>query len=118
MASEQGGHPWKLKTRLLALPKRLCRPKWHVASCSWCAKLGTLHTKKTYLLVDLSFVCGAECDGETSPSCASTKRSIDASNSSLEVQLARGFMQLVCEVVHFTHRKKLPEFESFTCLCQ
>ena len=50
MASEQGGHPSKLNTRLLALTGRLCRPKWHIPPYSWYAKSGTLHTKKNTCL--------------------------------------------------------------------
>ena len=65
------GHPSKLKMRLLALTGRLCRPKWHFASCTWYAKLGTLHTEKIYLLANLSFVRCTEGDEATSPSCAS-----------------------------------------------
>ena len=113
MASRHVGHPLKLNTQLLALTERLYRTKWHIPSCRWYATLGTLHTKTNYLLANLSFPRGAEGDGATSHSCASTKGSIEASSSSLEAQMARCFMQLVCKVGHFTHRKKLPACESF-----
>ena len=52
----------------LHITERLYKPKWHIASCSWYAKLDTLHMKENYLLANLSFVCGAESHGETSPS--------------------------------------------------
>ena len=55
--------------------------------------------------MNLSFVHGVEGDRATSHSCASTKGSIDASSSSLEVQMACCFMQLVCKVREFTHKK-------------
>ena len=61
--------------------------------------------KEFYLLTNLSFVHGAEGDGETSHSYARTKGSIDTYSSSLEAQMARCFMKLVCEVAHFTRRK-------------
>ena len=103
MASEQGGHPSKFKTPLLARTARLCRPKWQVTSCNWHAKLGTLHTKINCLLAILSFVRGAEGDGETSPPFATRYTSISAYRWSLRAQMARYFMQLACEVGHFTH---------------
>ena len=115
MASEQVGHPSKLNTHLLALTGRLHRTKWHIPLCSWYTKSGTLHMKKNYLLANLSFVRGAEGDGTMSHSCANTKGSIDASSSSLEAQMARCFMQLVCKVGDFTHRINLPACESFVC---
>ena len=99
----------------LMLPARRWKRKWRVASCSWYAKSGTFHTEKIYLLANLSFVHGAEGDGTTSHSCANTKGSIDASSSSLEAQMGRCFMQLVCGVGDFTHRKNLPACESFVC---
>ena len=107
MASQQGGHPSKLKTCLLPLTGRLClcRPKWQVISGSWDAKLCNVHTKINYLLAILSFVRGAESDRTTSPSFENTNGSIDASSSSLKAQMARSFMQLVCEVGNFTHKK-------------
>ena len=115
MASEQVGHPSKLNACLLALIGRLHRTKWDIPSCSWYAKSGTLHTKKIYLLANLSFPRGAEGDGAMSHSCASTKGSIKASSSLLEAQMERYFMQLVCEVGLFTHRKNLPACQSFVC---
>ena len=72
-------------------------------------------TPKKYLLANLSFVHGAKGDGTTSHSCTSTKGSIDASSSSLEAQIARCSMQLVCEVRDFTHRKTLLACKSFVC---
>ena len=105
MASQQGGHPSKLKTCLLPLTGRLCRPKWQVISGSWDAKLCNVHTKKNYLLAILSFVRSAEGDRTTSPSFENTNGPIDASSSSLEAQMARCFLQLVCKVGHFTHKK-------------
>ena len=45
-----------------------------------------------YLLVILSFVVGAKGDRATSPSCASTNRSIDASKLFLEAQVERYFI--------------------------
>ena len=72
----------------LMLPARLWKRKWHVASCSWYAKSGTLHTEKIYLLVNLSFVHGAEGDGTTSPSFASANAGIDASSALLEALIA------------------------------
>ena len=46
------------------------------------------------------------------PSCVTVNKSIDASNSSLEVQMARCLVQLVCEVGKFTHRNVLPACKS------
>ena len=106
IAREQVGHPSKLNTHLVAFSGRLYRTKWHIPSCSWYVKLGTLHTKKNYLLANLLFPHGLEGDGAMSHSCASTKGSIEASSSSLKAQMARCFMQLVCAVGLFTHRKK------------
>ena len=65
------------------LPARRWKRKWDVASCSWYAKLGTLHTEKIYLLANLSFVRGTEGDGTTSPSCATVNGSINAYRASL-----------------------------------
>ena len=67
----------------LMLPARRWKRKWHVASCSWYAKSGTLHTEKIYLLANLSFVRGAEGDGTTSPSCATVNGSFNAYRASL-----------------------------------
>ena len=78
-------------------------------------EVGHFTHEKKYLLANLSFARGAEGDGATSHSCASIKRSIDASRSSLEAQMARCLMQLVFEVGLFTHRKNLPACESFLC---
>ena len=115
MASEQVSHPLKLNMHLLALTGRLYSTKWHIPSGNWYAKSGTLHTKKIYLLANCSFPHGAEGDGATSHSYASTKGLIEASRSLLEAQMVRCFMQLVCEVGLFTHRKILPACESFVC---
>ena len=106
MANEEVGHPSKLKMHLLTLIGRLCRPKWHFASCNWYVKLGTLHTEN-YLLVNLSFVHGTKGDGATLPSCAIVNKSIDASDSLLEEQMVHCFMQLVCKVIHFTNKKNI-----------
>ena len=76
-------------------------------------KVGHFTHEKKYLLANLSFAYGAECDGAMSHSCASTKGSIDASSSSLEAQMARCLMQLVFKVGLFTHRKNLPACKSF-----
>ena len=105
MASQQGVHPSKLKACLLPLTGRLCRPKWQVISGSSDAKLCNVHTKKNYLVAILLFVHGAEGDRTTSPSFENINGSIDASSSSLEAQMARCFLQLVCKVGHFTHKK-------------
>ena len=102
MASKQVAHFLKLKTRLLVLTGRFCRPKWDIASCNWYSKSGPLHKKKIDLLVNLSLFEG---DGATSHSCTRTKGSIDASSSSLEVQMAYCFMTLVCKVGPFTQEK-------------
>ena len=65
--------------------------------CSWYAKLDTLHTETNYLLAILLFVRGAESDGETSPSCATVKGSIDASSSSLEASIPTEQLRGECE---------------------
>ena len=59
-----------------------------MTSCSWKAKLGTLHTEKDYLLALFIFVRGAEGDEATSPSFAAENEAIDASSSSLEALIA------------------------------
>ena len=55
-----------------------------MTSCSWKAKLGTLHTEKKYSLALFTFVPGVEGDEATSPSFANENEAIDASSSSLE----------------------------------
>ena len=61
--------------------------------------------KKNYLLVNLSFVHGAKGNEATLSSCATINKSIDASDSLLEEQMAHCFMQLVCKVGHITNQK-------------
>ena len=72
----------------LKLPARRWKHKWCVASCSWYAKLGSLHTEKIYQLANLLFVCSAEGDGAISPSFSTINGSIDVSSSSLEAPIA------------------------------
>ena len=62
-----------------------------------------------------SFVCGTEGDRATSPYSASGNGSINASRLSLEVQMARDFMQLEGKVGHFAHGKKLPTCNFYLC---
>ena len=50
--------------------------------------------KKIYLLANLSFVCGAEGDGTTLPSCAFVNRSINAYRASLCDTLVGSFGML------------------------
>ena len=89
--------------------------QWKVTSCSWKAKLATLHKEKKYQLVLFTFVRGPEGDRATSPSSASRNGSIDASRLSLEAQMQRDFMQLEGEVGHFAHGKKLSDFAFYLC---
>ena len=103
----------KLKTRLLALIERLCRPKYRGTLYNLYANFA--HGKKV-LLCNSFFVCSREGDGTTSPSCTSINWSIYASNSSLKVQMGCYFMQLVYKVGHFTHGKELFACDSFICL--
>ena len=70
------------------LPDCLWKRKWNVTSCSWKAKLGTLHTEKNYLTSLFTFVRGVEGDEATSPSFAAENEAIDASSSSLEALIA------------------------------
>ena len=70
------------------LPDCLWKRKWNVTSCSWNAKLGTLHTKQNYLLALFTFIRGVEGDKATSPSFAAENEAIDASSSSLEALIA------------------------------
>ena len=70
------------------LPDCLWKRKWNVTSCSWKAKLGTLHTEKNYLFALFIFFCGVEGDEATSPSFAAENQAIDASSSSLEALIA------------------------------
>ena len=74
-----------------------CECAWHVISCSWYAKLGTLQMETNYLLAILLFVCGAESDVATSHSCATSNESIDASNSSLEASITTQHIRGGCE---------------------
>ena len=59
-----------------------------MTSCSWKAKLGTLHTEKNYLTLRFTFVHGVEGDEATSPSFAAENKAIDASSSLLEALIA------------------------------
>ena len=59
-----------------------------MTSCSWKAKLGTLHMEKNYLITFFTFVCGAEGDGAMSPSFVVENEAIEASSSSLEGLIA------------------------------
>ena len=96
----------QVETDQLMLPDHRQKYKWNVTSCSWKAKLGTLHTeRKNYLLALFTFVHGAKHDRAMSPSSASRNGSIDASKLSLEVQMDRHFMELAGKAVDFTHGK-------------
>ena len=97
----------------LMLPDRRWKRKWHVASCSWYSKLGSLHTEKIYLLANLSFVRGAEGDWATSPSFSIVNGPIDASSSSLEAPIATFYMRRGCEREQFSHGKQMPVCRSF-----
>ena len=66
-------------------------------------EVGHFAHEKSYLLALFTFFCGAEGDRATPPSFSSRNGSIDASSSSLEVQMERNFMQLAGEAGHFTH---------------
>ena len=79
--------------------------KCNVTSCSWKAKLCTLHIEKIPTCDFFSFFCGVEGDRATLLSFASRNESIDASRLSLEVQMECDFMQLEGEVGHFAHGK-------------
>ena len=70
------------------LPDCLWKRKWNVTSSNWKAKLGTLHTKKNYLLALLTFVRGVEDDEAMLPYFAAENQAIDASSSSLEAVIA------------------------------
>ena len=59
-----------------------------MTSCSWKAKLDTLHTEKNYLIVLFTFVHGVEGDEATSPSFAASKAGIDAFTKLLEALIA------------------------------
>ena len=72
----------------LMLPDCLWKRTVNMTSCSWKAKLGTLHTEKYYLLALFTFVCGVEGDEETSPCFAAENQAIDVSGSSLEAAIA------------------------------
>ena len=72
----------------LKLPTRRWKCKWRIASCSWYAKLGSLHTEKINQLANLLFDHSAEGDGAISPSFSTVNGSIDASSSSLEAPIA------------------------------
>ena len=80
----------QVQTGWLMLPNCLWKRKWNVTSCSWKAKLGTLHTekKKTYVIALFTFVHGVEGDEATSPSFVAEKEAIDASSSSLEALIS------------------------------
>ena len=65
-----------------------------------------LYTEKFYLLANLYFVCGTECDEATSPSFATENRSIDASRSLLEVPIATHQMRGDAYESSFTMAKK------------
>ena len=49
MARKKGGHPLKLKKRLLALIGRFYKPKWHIDLCSWYTMWVILYTKNHLL---------------------------------------------------------------------
>ena len=70
---------------------------------------------KKRLIAIVLFGPDAEGDGATSPSCASINGSTNIYRASLSGQMARCFMQAVCEVGHFTHGNKLPTCDSFVC---
>ena len=95
----------QIETIRLMLPDCLWKHKWNMTSCSWSAKLGTLHMGKNYLLALFTFVHGAEGDRATSPSFASRNGSIDAAKAPLEAQMERNFMQLASKAGRFTHGK-------------
>ena len=59
-----------------------------MTSCSWNAKLGTLHTEKNYLNALFTFVRGVEGDKATSPSFGAENAAIDASSLLLEAVIA------------------------------
>ena len=105
----------KVETVRFMLPDCLWKRKWNMTSCSWKAKLDTLHTKKTYLLAPFTFVCGTGGDRATSPYFASRNGSIHASKLSLEAQMECDFILLEGKVGHFAHGKKLPACNSFFC---
>ena len=67
--------------------------------------MGTLQTKKNYLLALFTFLRGAEGDRATSPSSGSKNGSSDGSRSSPDSQMERCFMQLAGKAGHFTHGK-------------
>ena len=95
----------QVETGQLMLPNRRQKRKWNVTSCSWKAKLGTLHTEKNYLFAFLTFVHGGQSDRVASPSFARRNGSIDASKLSLKVQMERYFMVLEGYVGNFAHGK-------------
>ena len=64
------------------------------------------HRKKIHLLAIFTVVHGAEGNRATSPSFSPENKAIDASNSSLEVLIATGYMERECEREHFTHGKQ------------
>ena len=74
------------------LPDCLWKRKWNVISCCWKAKLSTLHTEKTYLLVLFTFVHGTEGNRAMSPAFASRNRLSHAARASLEVQMEQDFI--------------------------
>ena len=78
----------QIETGRLMLPNCLWKRKCNVTSCSWKAKLGTLHTEKNYLTSLFTFVRGVEGDKATSPSFAAENEAIDASSLSLEALIA------------------------------
>ena len=97
----------------LKLPTRRWKRKWPVASCSWYAKLGTLHTEKNYLLANRSFVRGAEGDGQTYPSFTAENGLINASSSSLEAPIATFYMRGRCKRGRFHNGKQILVCRSF-----
>ena len=96
----------QVQTGRLMLPVCHRKRKWDVASCSWYAKLGILHTKKIYLLANLLFVRGAKDDGATSPSFSIVNGSIDASSLWLEAPIATNYMRGIVNGCSFTTANK------------
>ena len=97
----------------LKLPARRWKRKWRVASCSWYAKLGSLHTEKIYLLANLLFVRGAKGDGAILPSFSTVDRSIDAPSSSMKAPIATHHIRGGCKWERFHNGKQIPVCRSF-----
>ena len=79
------------------LPARRWKRPFQLNKCGGDANRSSFTTANKYLFADLLLFTSEKGDGETSPSCATVKGSIDASTSSLEASIPSEQMRGVCE---------------------